>query len=105
MGKLNEKQRRFTHMLGILILFAYATGYELTMGESYDDDGIGHTKSSTHYVRLAQDFNVFKDGVYLSGKAAREAHSKLHDFWDSIGGAKRIEADLNHYSFEWQGVR
>jgi hypothetical protein len=103
---LGEEQRLFVHMIGKLILFAYDNGYELTFGESYDDDGQGHMKGSTHYIRLAQDFNLFKDGKWLDkGAEMEKGHGILHDHWDTLGGAKRIDKDLNHYSFEWEGRR
>lgn len=71
---LGALQRKFTLMVGKLILKAYETGYELTLGEGYDDDGVGHMKGSMHYIRLAQDLNLFKDGVWLDkGPAARRA--------------------------------
>ena len=106
MSSLGNEQRRFTLMIAKLIIHAYEDlGYELTLGEGYDDDGVGHCKGSTHYVKLGQDLNIFKDGIYLKGKAAEEAHSKLHDYWDFLGGAKRIEKDLNHYSLLWEGRR
>jgi hypothetical protein len=100
---LGTEQRKFVAMIGKLIIYTYEMlGYELTFGESYDDDGVGHMKGSLHYVRLAQDFNVFKDGVFLTDGTG---HKEMHDFWDSIGGAPRIEKDLNHYSLVWEGKR
>ena len=105
MSELLEKQIKFSKILGVLLLYAPHIGYDLTLGEGYDDDNTGHTKGSTHYIRLAQDINVFKSGIYLQGKEAAEAHNKLHDIWDQLGGAPRIEHDLNHYSIEHQGVR
>jgi hypothetical protein len=99
---LGEEQERFSLMLAKLIIRAYDLGYKIRMGEGYDDDGVGHTKGSTHYVKLGQDINLFKDGVYLTdGKD----HNILHDYWDELGGAARIIKDLNHYSIMWQGVR
>ena len=99
---LGQAQRKFTLMIAKLIIFAYEQGYELTFGEGYDDDGIGHAKGSLHYIKLAQDLNLFKDDVWLKES---EAHDELHDYWDTIGGAKRIEGDGNHYSVEWRGKR
>ncbi|MFA5340248.1 MAG: M15 family peptidase [Clostridia bacterium] len=99
---LGEKQRQFTLMVAKLIIHAYDIGYELTLGEGYDDDGTGHAKGSTHYVRLGQDLNIFKNGVWLQDGTG---HAELHDFWDKIGGSPRIAKDLNHYSLEWNGVR
>ena len=103
---IGEAQRKFTLMIGKLILKAYELGYELTLGEGYDDDGVGHMKGSLHYVKLAQDLNLFKNGVWLDkGPEMEKGHGMLHDYWDSIGGARRISKDLNHYSYAWQGKR
>ncbi|MFA5378530.1 MAG: hypothetical protein WC455_22440 [Dehalococcoidia bacterium] len=105
MSELLNTQVEFTLILGKLILFTYSLGFGLTLGEGYDDDGVGHAKGSTHYIRLGQDLNVIKDGVWLKGRDAEIVYNKMHDFWDSIGGAKRIAKDLNHFSKAWKGMR
>ena len=106
MSELGDKQRKFTLMVGRLIVFTYGQGYELTLGEGYDDDGKGHMDGSTHYIKLGQDLNLFKDDVWLDkGPEMEKGFNMMHDFWDTIGGAKRIEKDLNHFSVEWEGRR
>ena len=102
---LREQQSKFAHMMALLILYAEEIGYEVTMGDCYRDARCkyGHPRS-LHKKRLAVDLNIFKNGKYLQGYRAREAHSKLHDFWDSIGGNERINDDLNHYSFSIGGT-
>lgn len=102
MSELLQKQFKFTEMLGELILYAYRNGFTLTLGEGFVSSGTGHMKGSLHYIRLAQDLNIFKDGVWLQDGTGLDV---LHDFWDSLGGAKRIEKDLNHFSVEWAGKR
>ena len=62
---LGQAQRKFTKMLAKLILYIYDIGLEATLGEGYDDDNVGHMKGSLHYIRLAQDLNIFKDGIWL----------------------------------------
>ena len=106
MGKLSKKQNKFTRAYPLLMLYAQYLGYELSDGDAYRDPRCkyGNPKSN-HRNRLARDFNIFKDGVYLIGKEAIIAHNKLHDFWDMLGGSKRIKRDLNHYSFLHNGVR
>ncbi len=96
---LRSRQSRFVKMVQLLVGYADLCGYELTYGDCYRDErcAYGHPKS-LHRQRLAVDFNLFRDGVYLSGDEAREAHGRLHDFWDAIGGNPRINSDLNHYS-------
>jgi hypothetical protein len=103
---LGDKQRQFTLILAKLILYAYSRGYELTLGEGYVDDGKGHMPGSVHYVRIAQDLNLFKNKVWLDkGPECEAGFAMLHDYWDSIGGSKRIDKDMNHFSLEYQGRR
>lgn len=109
---LGEKQRQFTRMIGHLIEWAYLNGYELTFGDAYRDPrlhgSVGEKKgygasSSNHKVRLAVDFNLFKDGKFLT---ATEDHRSLGEYWESLGGSwggRFKSADGNHYSLEWQG--
>lgn len=106
MGELLEKQMAFPLMLAHLILYAYENGYKMTFGEGYDDDGVGHMKGSTHFIRLGQDINLFRDGKWLDkGPEMEKGHGMLHDKWDTLGGAQRIKNDLNHYSILYQGRR
>ena len=107
---LGQKQRKFTRMIAQLIEYAYANGYELTFGDAYRDPRlhgeVGVKKSyssanSLHKSRLAVDFNLFKNGQYLT---TTEAHRPLGEYWESIGGTwgGRFN-DGNHYSLEHQG--
>lgn len=106
---LGEKQRKFTKMIALLILYAYERGYELTFAEAYRTpvqarlnaaSGKG-ISNSLHLDRLAVDFNLFKDGTYLT---ATEDHRLLGEFWESIGGTwgGRFN-DGNHYSLSHDG--
>ncbi len=108
---LGEKQRKFTRMIADLIIFAYDNGYELTFSEAYRTpeqaqlnakSGAG-IKNSLHTQRLAVDFNLFKDGKYLT---ASSDHKLLGEYWESIGGTcgGRFN-DGNHYSLEHNGVK
>lgn len=99
-------------MVADLIIFAYDHGYELTFGDAYRDPRVhGHvgqkqsysSANSLHKERLAVDFNLFKDGVYLT---RTEDHRPLGEYWESIGGAwggRFKSADGNHYSLEHNG--
>lgn len=109
---LGQKQREFTRMIGNLIGWAYAHGYELTFGDAYRDPcvhgEVGEKKSyssasSNHKIRLAVDFNLFKDGKYLS---STDDHKPLGEYWESMGGSwgGRFK-DGNHYSLEHEGRR
>lgn len=111
---LGQKQRRFTRMIAKLIEYAYDSGYELTFGDAYRDHrlhgqpgekkGYGHANSN-HKIRLAVDFNLFKDGVWLQ---KTEDHEPLGLFWENLGGSwggRFKAADGNHYSLEHEGKK
>ena len=90
---LRQKQSKFARMVAVLILHAYDQGYEITLGDAWAKTG--HKTNSKHYVRLAIDLNLFKDGKYLR---STEAHRPLGEFWEGLGGiwGGRFE-DGNHY--------
>jgi hypothetical protein len=91
-------------MIGDLIGYVYANGYELTFGDAYRDPRVeyGHPHS-LHRKRLAIDLNLFKDGQYL---ASTDDHRMFGEYWESQGGTwgGRFK-DGNHYSLEHEGVR
>lgn len=112
MVTLGQKQRRLPLMVAKLIVYAYEHGYELTFGDAYRDPrvhgSVGVAKvgsyskpSSVHKERLAVDFNLFKDGVYLT---KTEDYTELGEFWESLGGSwgGRFQ-DGNHFSLEHEG--
>ena len=111
---LGKKQELFSRAMPLLYLYAQYQGYEIRTGDVFRDSrvhgdmgdklGYGH-RNSCHKLKLAIDANITKDGVYLVGQAAEDAHNFLHDFWDMLGGSTRIKDDLNHYSFEHNGFR
>lgn len=111
---LGDKQRKFTLMIAQLVIFAYSRGYELTFGDSYRDprvfgnvgekEGYGRARS-LHKMRLAVDFNLFKDGKFLQ---STEDHKELGEFWESLGGTwggRFSGGDGNHYSLKYRGLR
>lgn len=109
--KLSTKQQLFTECVGKLISFAYANGYGLTFGDAYRDPRVhgefGEKKSyssgkSVHKYRLAVDFNLFKDGIYLTDSAC---YAELGEYWKSLHeharwGGDFSKPDGNHFSFE-----
>jgi len=112
---LGQKQRLFTSLIAKLIAHAYAQGYELTFGDAYRDPrtngamgvklGYSHS-SSNHKQRLAVDFNLFKDGQFLTGT---EDHKPLGEYWESLDplckwGGRFSSPDGNHYSISHNGV-
>jgi len=98
---LRQKQSVFIRKVSLLIGFAYEKGYELSFGDARARSG--HKNNSLHYVSLAVDLNLFKDGRYLK---ETEDHKELGEFWESIGGSwgGRFN-DGNHYSLEHDGRR
>jgi len=98
---LGQKQRKFAHMVGLLILYIYSRGYEATLGDAFAHDG--HKDDSFHYKKLAIDFNLFLDGVYLT---ETKDHREFGEYWESIGGTwggrfKSVRGgDGNHYSYD-----
>lgn len=111
---LGQKQRHFTRLIGLLIEWAYQNGYELTFGDAYRDPRLhgqaGEKKSyssagSLHKERLACDFNLFKDGQYLT---RTEDYRPLGEYWESLGGCwggRVNSADGNHFSLEHNGCK
>ncbi len=87
---LGKKQRLFTRLISELISWAYAEGYEASLGDAYRDPrAFGHPglykgygrKASNHKIRLALDINLFKDGKYLT---KTEDHRALGEKWESM---------------------
>lgn len=112
MMTLGQRQRLFTQLISKLITFAYDNGYELTFGDAYRDPrvygDVGSKKSyssanSLHKQRLAVDFNLFKNGVYLT---TTNDHKALGEYWESLHPLCRWGGrfnDGNHYSLEYGG--
>jgi hypothetical protein len=109
---LGQKQRKFVLMIADLIDYAYSNGYELTFGDAYRDprtngamgEKVGYShKNSNHKQRLAVDFNLFKNGAYLSKTSD---HEPLGIYWEGLGGdwGGRYK-DGNHYSLEHNGIK
>lgn len=96
-----ERQTLFTELVGRLIARIYASGYKATLGDALAHDG--HRDGSCHYVRLAIDVNLFKDGEYLMSSGA---HLPFGEFWEGLHPLARWGGrfgDGNHYSVEWEG--
>ncbi len=103
---LGNKQRTFVRLVGRLIDHAYSLGYEMSFGDAWAKTG--HKENSNHYIRLAIDLNLFKDGKWLQ---KTEDHKILGEWWEKLG--KKIGVltrwggrfgDGNHYSIEHDGV-
>jgi hypothetical protein len=115
-SELHKMQVTFTDNISYLIGFAYNQGYELTFGEAYrtpEQAALNAKKgtgivNSLHCKRLAVDFNVFKDGEYLTKS---EDLKELGEYWKSLnkdnawGGDFKSLPDGNHFSMSYEGVR
>jgi len=113
---LGKKQRRFTHCIGKLIIYAYGKGYGLTQGDGYRDPRVhgefGEKKSysagkSVHKIRLADDFNLFIDDVWIED-GDHPAWTELGEYWESLDPDARWGGrfkDANHFSFEHWGCK
>ena len=71
------------------------------------DPTTDHMKNSLHELGLAQDIDLYKDGVYLS---KTEDHAILGGWWEAEGIRRNIPLtwggrfkDGNHYSLAWGG--
>lgn len=100
---LGDKRRRFTHCLALLILHTEELGYEAAVDylKRCQECEVGHERS-LHKLGLAVDLNLYKDEHYVTDDTG---HKEAHDYWDTLGGAERIDNDMNHYSFAHQGMR
>jgi hypothetical protein len=112
---LGDKQRLFTRLVGLLIAWCYANGYELTFGEvlrtsaqaaANAASGAG-ISNSLHLLKLAVDFNLFIDGVYQTDSSA---YKPLGEYWEALHplcrwGGRFSKPDGNHFSIEHNGVR
>jgi hypothetical protein len=103
-----EKQSLFVRLQVRLVVWATTNGYELTDGESYRPPETAEIyakqgkgiKSSLHCERLAKDWNLFKQGKYLT---TTEAHRPLGEYWKSLDplcawGGDFKKPDGGHYS-------
>ncbi len=97
---LGQKQEEFFVEICKLVLWGDTQGYKMRMGEGFNQAKIGHKSNSNHYIKLAQDIFIYQPGA---AEQDMEAHRRMHDAWDTMGGAPRIEKDMNHYSVVWNG--
>jgi hypothetical protein len=103
--RLSEAQRMFTLNVAKLIIWAYEQGYELTFGESFNASDTGHMLNSNHFIRLAQDLNLFIEGHY---SPKTEDYVRLGAAWKALHPLNRWGGDFkskdgNHFSMLWEG--
>uniref|UniRef100_A0A6M3KMM6 Putative peptidase n=1 Tax=viral metagenome TaxID=1070528 RepID=A0A6M3KMM6_9ZZZZ len=95
---LGYAQEEFSYMLGDLLVWCREQGIRVRTGDVFAHNG--HKEGSNHYLKLAADLYVYKQGATEQDMGA---HRRMHDAWDTMGGAPRIEHDMNHYSVVWKG--
>lgn len=103
---LGDKQRLFVQLLGKLITYAYSRGYKLTLGSGFRPDGRGHMPGSLHYIKLAQDLNLFVGTRYIT--TAHPAWTDLGRHWKALNpscrwGGDFASKDYNHVSIGHEG--
>lgn len=117
---LREKQSLFARLIAHLISHIFERGWEVTLGDGHVEAGKGHMPNSNHYIRLAQDLNLFIYGVWITDGMAPE-WLELGEFWESLhplcrwggrfGGGKAPHeqggrftgSDSNHFSMYHNG--
>lgn len=112
---LRQARIEFTLALAELILFSRTTPCELAFAEGMDrvtvkDPTSDHMKGSNHDIGLAQDIDLFVDGVY---QTEAESHEIFGAWWEHYGvehglplvwGGNFTSRDANHYSLRWKGI-
>lgn len=108
-----ERQQRFALLLGQLLVWAFESGYRVTVGEAWRPEATSRwyaslgtgIPDSLHTVRLAVDLNLFVDGVY---QETSEVYRPLGDHWKSLDpdarwGGDFKKCDGNHFSLAYNG--
>jgi len=97
---LSQKQEIFAKNVGIFINYVCAIpGYALTLGEAYrtpEQAQIDAQKGtgivdSLHCKRLALDFNLFHNGLYL---AQTDDYKQFGEYWKSLHPLNRWGGDF-----------
>jgi hypothetical protein len=112
MSAYREARVNFTYALAQLVLKARDLGFEAAFAEGMDrvttkDPTTDHMKGSLHELGLAQDVDLYRNGVYIQ---ATGGHALLGQWWEEYGvlmgwpltWGGRFK-DGNHYSHKWGG--
>jgi hypothetical protein len=109
---LSAKQQLFASLLGLLYHYASVRGWQLTLAEGYIGDSSDkpgedtpHKRTGLHFLRLAQDLNLFIDGTYIKS-GGHTAWKELGTFWESLHELARNGrswGDANHFSLAHNG--
>lgn len=101
MSELRDKRITFTAGLALLFLFVTMKDYKCAIAP----DGGEHMAGSLHYIGLAKDIAIYKDGKYLTNS---EDYKFAGDFWKSLNpdfrwGGDFKRPDGNHFSCTYGG--
>lgn len=102
--RLSQKRHLFCRMKPLLIAYGELLGYSVVedQGKRCDDCPNTHPRS-THKVGLAIDLILYD--ADWNPVWDNDVFARLHDLWDLLDGAERIDGDLGHFSLEHNGVR
>jgi hypothetical protein len=111
--RLGEKQELFSLLMAEHVLWLYEQGYSVRSGDYFASTG--HRAGSNHYIKLAADLNLFKNGVYMSETMQHlesgEKWESRHELcrwggnWDNDSHpGEPGEDDGNHYSLIHNGA-
>ena len=75
--KLSQKRVLFTRLMSKFLAWAIDNGYEI----AFDREHCDHMENSLHYLGLAKDFVMYRDGKYLQDT---EDYRFLGDLWKSF---------------------
>lgn len=110
--KLGEKQELFARLYAKHLVWLHKHHYDTRLGDVFASTG--HRPGSNHYLKLAADINLFKNGQYLRDTFD---HQESGEMWESRhelcrwGGnwdkddhpGEPGEDDGNHYSLLHEG--
>ncbi len=99
--RLGEKQELFAELYAEHLIWLHAAGYKTRLGDVFAHDG--HKDNSNHYLKLAGDINLFKDGDFIT---TTEGHRISGEQWETRHELCRWGGrfdDGNHYSLIHEG--
>jgi len=103
---LGKARRAFSSRMGLLYHYMDHLGLEWAKDHGTTCDGCPkHMDGSNHGRGLAEDILIYGPNGEYPHPEWQEVYSKLHDYWDAVGGAERIANDLNHFSDYWGSTR
>lgn len=110
--RLGAKQELFARLYAEHIVWLYSEGYRVRYGDVLAHDR--HRPGSNHFIKLAGDINLFKDGKFLTKtmdhRESGEKWESRHELcrwggnWDKDSHpGEPGEDDGNHYSLLHNG--